>query len=264
MRGPEQTGGGNVRIAAAAMVLIALASLPARADTRPGDVVREVHTRGNYPSDLEVMPRELVPGEEAGGAPGDEVSSHAPPMPRTPVRLYRSGGSNTPPPTPDEDFQIGGLGAFGEIFGWVLVIVCALLLLGALLYGLSHLRFASSPDAAATPEPNGPADVTLDPLLAMPELSAEELARLGRYREAIHALFVASLLATGFRPEGRSRGATAREIVHAVALGDARRPPLASLLTETELVWFGGREATADAFERARSMHADVLRGAPR
>lgn len=259
MRAREQPGGGIVRIAAVAFVLVSAMSSTSHAEVRPGEVVRDVHRRGNYPSDLAVMPGEPITMSEGGGADGE-----GPVRPRTPVRLYRSGGENTPQRAPDPDFPLPALGALGEILGWLLVGVCVLALLGALVYGLAQLRFRSSPpDAAVSPKAaDGAGEAALDPLLVMPELSAEELARLGRYREAIHALFVASLLATGFRPEGKARGATAREIVQAMLSVDTRKPPLASLLTETELVWFGGRPATLETFERARAMHADVLRGA--
>ncbi len=248
-----------MRVAAVAFVLISAVSATSHAEERPGEVARGVHRRGNYPSDLEVMPTEPITMSDGAGGTGE-----GPTRPRTPVRLYRSGGENTPQRAPDPGFELPALGALGEILGWLLVAVCVLVLLGALVYGLAQLRLrASAPHEAADRKAgDGTDDAVLDPLLVMPELSAEELARLGRYREAIHALFIASLLTTGFRPEGKARGATAREIVHAMLAVDSRKPPLASLLTETELVWFGGRPATLETFERARSMHADVLRGA--
>jgi hypothetical protein len=77
-------------------------------------------------------------------------------------------------------------------------------------------------------------------------------------------LLVSGLFSTGFRPEGRARGLTAREIVKTLESADIRKAPLASLLESTELVWFGGRMATEDAYERARAMHASVIAGAPR
>lgn len=253
-----------MRSYAPALLLFALAAtIPpgtAYADaSSPGRTARDVHARGRYPSDLAVMPSTEA-GDAAGGGRGGGDAESAP-RPRGPVRLYRSGGADTSPP-PRSDIALPSLGPLGQALGWLLVGVSALLVIAALVYGLSQLRLRRDPAAdIAAHAPKADANAEIDPLLVAPELSADELARLGRYREAIHALLVSALLATGFRPEGRARGSTAREVVSGVAASDGRKGPLVALLADTELVWFGGREATSASFERARALHDEVRRG---
>jgi hypothetical protein len=264
MRWREHPRKRNVRLAAAVLALwCTFGRAEALAEASPSRVVRDVHKRGRYPSDLSVMPAEPT---EASGSGSGAGSGIPPVQPRIPVRLYRSGGSDQPPPVPTSDMSIPSFGLFGTILGWILVGGAALLLVAGLVYGLAQLRFKrpAAADEKTKAKTEGTTEAALDPLLAMPELSAEELARLGRYREAIHALLVSGLFSTGFRPEGRARGLTAREIVKTLESADIRKAPLASLLESTELVWFGGRTATQDAYERARAMHASVIAGAPR
>lgn len=247
----------NVRLIAAVFGLwCAFETIPAAAEESPSRVANEVHARGRYPSDLSVMPSQEIELET-----GDGGVEQRDPQRRRPVHLYRSGGSDAAPEPVDNPFRFPDLSGIGAVLGYVLIAFCVLALLGALVYGLSRLRLPTSQidaeDPRAAPHTEG---AVLDPLLVAPEMSAEDLARLGRYREAIHALLVSGLLATGFRPEGRARGTTAREVVRALESTDARKAPLSSLLESTELVWFGGREATAETYENARGMYASVAR----
>lgn len=154
----------------------------------------------------------------------------------------------------------------------VLRLVVKVLLYGALLavglalgYLLLHARLPRRPDAppdAAKRDRRGSVGQTsADPLLAAPTLSHEELARLGRYTEAVHALFVDALVRSGFTGEGQARGRTAREVV--AAYDAAGRESLSDLLGRTERCWFGGVLADAAAYEHARDVHSAFVGSLP-
>lgn len=77
---------------------------------------------------------------------------------------------------------------------------------------------------------------------------ADDLARQGRFPEAIHALLL-GVLGQLPRP-GASDAATAREIARAHAGPHAQR--LNSLVQAAELVHFGGRPGTGEQYRRCR------------
>lgn len=226
--------------------------LPARADGGdPGAAARDVHRRGHYPEDLMVLP-------PSGAGRG--------PMRGVPVFGERVDEPRVEVDPPDLGWLERLLRWLGRIFeklgvstalGYAALAVGLVALVAFFGYLLSRMRFrlphvserSGGPDAVMPPS---------DPLLVMPELSAEELAAAGRFREAVHALFVRSLLEIGYTPQGRARSRTAREIVSAVDGGDRRKPPLADLLSLTELVWFGGREATRETYERAIGLSSAI------
>ena len=243
---------GLVAIVVVALGVGALRPLGARAnDGAPGAAAREVHRRGHYPEDLMVLPPSGAGRGRMRGVPifGERVDE-----PRAEVE---------PPDLGWLERLLRWLGRFFERLGVSSVLGYAALAVGFVTlvaffgYLLSRLRFRLPHVTEGTGVPEV-ATRPLDPLLTMPELSPEELAAAGRFREAVHALFVRSLLAIGYTPEGRARSRTAREIVSAVDAGDRRKPPLADLLSLTELVWFGGREATRDTYERAMGLSSAV------
>lgn len=111
-------------------------------------------------------------------------------------------------------------------------------------------RFRTQRGAGATrgePEPAVPVDW---PLLA------DDLARQGRFAEAIHMLLLGVLgtLAaddsSSRADHAPSRAMTAREIARTAA--GPQREPLQALVRASELVHFGGRPATREQFEACR------------
>lgn len=240
-------------LAVLAMGAVVVCPRPAHADDgAPGAAAREVHRRGHYPEDLMVLPPSGTGRGRLGGVPvfGERVD-----QPRAEV---------DPPDLGWLERLLRWLGGLFERLGVSSALGYAALAVGLVTlvaffgYLLSRMRFRLPHAAEGTSGPDVVARPPLDPLLAMPELSPEELAAAGRFREAVHALFVRSLLAIGYTPQGRARSRTAREIVSAVDAGDRRKPPLADLLSLTELVWFGGREATRETYERAVGLSSAV------
>lgn len=231
----------------------------------PASVSREVHDRGRYPSDLMVEP-EPTGGTGSAGAGGGGAGGGGS---RAPVPIY--GGRDAPglAPDPGEPMQFPDWWPDFEMPRWlawlfgllgrgamVVVVVLVVLLVAAIVYLLFRTRSGPAELGDATSKrvkkhSSEPDDATLDPLLAMPTLGHEELARQGRFREAVHALLVAALLSTGWVPEGRGRGMTAREIASGYDRPAPPREPLLELLGLVERIWFGGRDATAESYEMA-------------
>lgn len=230
----------------------AFATGHAYADPRPTPhrATERIHDRGRYPNDLLVAPESDA---EGGGAAG-----------QAPIPIFGGRGAPSAPPDPPApppdwmpDFEMPAwLGALFDLlgaFGYVVLFVAIALIVALFVWLLFRMRKPIPNEVG--PKKLGPAPaaaaLAADPLLAMPELSHDELARLGRFREAVHALLVGALLSTGWAPEGRGRGLTAREIVRAYANTAPPREPLDSLLGVTERVWFGGRDATRETYESA-------------
>lgn len=86
---------------------------------------------------------------------------------------------------------------------------------------------------------------------------ADDLARRGRFGEAIHLLLlgVLAMLRTNDPP---SEAATAREIARATV--GPHRERLQALVRASELAHFGGRSATREQFEACRRDAAEVDR----
>lgn len=97
-----------------------------------------------------------------------------------------------------------------------------------------------------------------EPDLAVPAdwpLLADDLARQGRFAEAIHMLLLGVLrrlaaTAPSSRADHASRATTAREIARTTV--GPHREPLQALIRASELVHFGGRSATREQFEACR------------
>ncbi len=242
---PRRTFVVGFALFALGILVVAADTSTARAE-EPGHAVGEIHRRGRYPDDLLVAPPRGAQGATVGSAP-------------QPI----FGGRNAPPLAPDPpapwdlpDWDLSFLGWL-KWLAYVVLGVCVAALVAALVYLLYRLRDAVPElEGRAQGSSGGAGDAVADPLLAMPTLSHEELARLGRFAEAVHALLIASLLRTGWSPEGRGRGLTAREIVRAYDRPSAVRSPLVELLRLVERVWFGGREATQETYAEALALHA--------
>jgi hypothetical protein len=92
---------------------------------------------------------------------------------------------------------------------------------------------------------------------------ARNAATAGKWREAIHFLYWASisrLEAKRLWPADRAR--TPREYLALMSADDPRRPGLASLTGDFERVWYGGRAAGEGDYQRAEQITSALI-GAP-
>lgn len=152
-----------------------------------------------------------------------------------------------------------GLVRFGERSPWVVWVLWGLFVavLGALLVWFlmrieRRTRAQLIPDLA--PAPGAPS--AREWQLWLRDAQAE--AAKGRWREAIHFLYWASIALLESRrlwPADRAR--TPREYLALMAGSDARKPNLAALTRSFERTWYGGRQATSSDFNAA----LDLVRG---
>ncbi len=78
---------------------------------------------------------------------------------------------------------------------------------------------------------------------------AREAARLGKWRDAIHLAYwagISFLEVSGMWPPDRAR--TPREYLRLLPASSGHQPALSALTREFEVVWYGNREADANAF----------------
>jgi hypothetical protein len=147
---------------------------------------------------------------------------------------------------------IGRLIVWGFIAG-----VCV-----ALGYGLLRLerrwRLRLTPDDEQRPAPD--AASARDWQLWLED--ARRAAASGKWREAIHFLYWASISRLEFRrlwPADRAR--TPREYLALVAPEDLRRPGLSQLTLTFERFWYGGRAATQSDYTAAESVASALIGG---
>ena len=217
-----------------------------------------------YPDDISVMD-EGEPGGSGARGLGADGAGHGP---RGRIGLHgdRDGGEAAHRfDIPMPDFVRDLLAAFSQLLGaaavpvgYVLFAIGIALVIALLVYLVVMMRIpkadieARRRDRSATNEP------VLDPLLEGSDASAEEHAAKGRYREAIHALFLRALRDATRAGDVDRRGRTAREVVGLVERVHGSSPQLAELLSLTELVWFGGRGATEEEYLAARVLASAV------
>lgn len=154
--------------------------------------------------------------------------------------------------------RLGGLSELAAPIAYLLLGLAILVGGGLVLYGFvlswTHSRMKETADEATQ---RGAEAVQVDPLLLAVEQTPQEFAHQGRYREAIHALFLQALEKAGAL-EGRGRGRTAREIVHGLSGLGRGAAALTELLSLTELVWWGARPATYEQYQSALALVASV------
>lgn len=239
---------------AATLVLAVLPRGHAFAD-EPGRTVARVHDEGRYPNDLLVMP----PEEDGTGSGAGRHGR------RRPIPIFGDRDAPELAPEPPTPWNLPGFG-FGflrglSFLGYVALALCLVGLVALLVFLLARVRRLPPEEKTDTrAKARAETDVDLDPLLAMPTLSHEELAAQGRFREAVHALLIEALLSTGWAPEGRGRGLTAREIVGGYERPSPPRAPLEELLATVERIWFGGRDASRETYESALVLHGRFVR----
>lgn len=250
--------------AIACVATLCLATLclatPARAqEPTPRETAERVHREGRYPSDVTV----LVPEPSSGEGAMDPAGRGRGPRGETSVDGERAASEAPPdaqlPPWVRDFFEWLGdvLGGVSGPLGWLFLALAGAALIALIVFFLASMRFGKTRiegSARSEEARDGP----VDPLLYASGAPADELAAQGRFREAIHALFLESLERIGGL-EGRQRARTARELVLAVEARHPGRAELGELLDLTELVWFGGRDATEGQYLSARALRDVVV-----
>lgn len=253
-----------------AMVSAASAQAPAAVDDPAPSgpearAAQRVHDEGGYPSEILVLADESEDASQGGGS-GAVGAGHGPTGPIG-VHGERDGGDpdrSIEFPMPDFVRDLlqalaNLLGVAARPIGYVLFALGIAVVIALVVYLVVMMRLPKADLRAERRRDGGTAsEPMLDPLLEGTNLSAEAYAAEGRYREAIHALFLRSLREATRAGDVDRRGRTAREVVGLVERAHGALPPLLSLLSLTELVWFGGREATEAQYLEARQLAADV------
>jgi hypothetical protein len=169
------------------------------------------------------------PGRRAGGELADREHRT-----RVDVRVH------------DERSPISGV---MTVVLWGMIIVIAVLAASWLAselskYGGDAELPADAPDARAA---------ATEAIIERPLEDAEELARRGRFAEAIHTLLLRTLQELARNAAVRVAPAnTSREILARVPLLADARSALAGLITAVEITHFGDEPANADDYERCR------------
>jgi hypothetical protein len=263
-----------VRLAAAPVVFALAAFFVPCASAQtddPSTVAARVHAEGGYPEDITVIDDETddttLDGDDPNGGAGRGPHGSIHP------RGDRDGGdASRGLDIPLPQFVRDLLHALAEMIGaaagtltYVLFAVGIALILVFVVYLVTLFRFPKRDLATVRRDRRYDAgQAALDPLLEEALQSPEEYARQGRFREAIHAVFVRSLSETARAGDVDRRGRTAREVVTAIAKIQSTPPELADLLALAELVWFGGRPATETQYVHAVDLAARIRVGGPR
>lgn len=238
----------------------AASDAPPAVPSAEAEAAARVHEAGGYPNDIVVLDDEdggeesaRGSGEGAGDGPTGRIGTHG----------ERDGGDpqrslDFPMPQFVQDFLQALANLFGiaarpigyVLFALGIAIVIALVVYLIVMMRLPKvdLRATLRRDGGTAPEP------VLDPLLEGSNATAEEHAAAGRFREAIHALFLRALREATKAGDVDRRGRTAREVVGLVERAHGAIAPLDALLSLTELVWFGGRAATEAQYLEAREL----------
>lgn len=190
------------------------------------------------------------------GLSGDDLQTERPVRERDPIqpRRQRRQGSGAV-----GEFFAGVFNAIGPIFGWVLGVAIAVLILTALYYmfgdSLSLRRQEKPPKTgkAISIAPNlMPDEAAARALLG----DAETLANQGRFAEAVHALLFRSIdLIQERQPTAVKRSLTAREIGQLGGLPDLIRAGLSPIIRIVERSYFGGRDVDEAAWNEARDAY---------
>ncbi len=163
----------------------------------------------------------------------------------------------------DRDVQVSGGGALAGILRVMMIGVAAVGLVMLLMWMFRDLRRGDPPPI----EGEVGSDPTVDQdVLSRPIGDADELARAGRYAEAIHTLLLRTLVELVRATRTRVPAAlTSREILARVPLVPPARVALDALVAAVEVTHFGDEIPGAADYERCRGefqRFADAYRGA--
>jgi hypothetical protein len=155
------------------------------------------------------------------------------------------------------DLLSRGVESVSNTPAWVRILLEVLLFLVPVLLLLVWLMRKVREDCLRPSSEGGPRpQIGFSPKTDWPAM-AEELARQGLWREAIHALYWATIA----RLESRklwtaSRTRTPREYIGLLESGSRARTALMEQTRLFELIWYGQRLATEDDFRRATQFYA--------
>ncbi|MFT5357038.1 MAG: hypothetical protein ACI9KE_004268 [Polyangiales bacterium] len=247
----------------ALVMSLSSASASAQSQRSPSEAAAEVRERGGYGDEVQ----HIRPG---GGGPVPFPSGSGSGATDEDRRNGRRGDSDIQRYLRGQDFdnvdaseESSGLdlslpSAFGQGLGYLMMLIAGLGLL-ALIVVLVMTFWPKGDRLDPVPQKTkAAAHAALIEALPWNPGDPNELARSGRYAEAIVALLVQALKAAGWREEERAR--TAREVLRALAAEDSRRDPLAHVVGRAEHVRFAGAEATLELYEEVRVLVDQVLR----
>jgi hypothetical protein len=144
----------------------------------------------------------------------------------------------------------------GDIFVWLLIAACVVLLGGVLLYLALHMRQAATRQARAAADDDPEAHLTATSALQQ----ASTLAQGGDYRTAVRYLYLSSLLWLDERGLLRyDRALTNREYLARLNDQPDLRARLLPIVETFDQVWYGHVSLDAERF-RAYQQHVEDLR----
>ena len=137
-------------------------------------------------------------------------------------------------------------GGFAKIFGWLIVAATVVLLLVAIARAIGDRRRTAIVRSIA---PTLPTEPTLAP--PPPLADYEQLAKAGRFAEAVHAMLLHAFVRLAERRgRGWPRADTGREILAAVGGFAAAEAPLQLVFRTAETAWFGAAPVDREQYER--------------
>ncbi|MDJ0949865.1 MAG: hypothetical protein QNJ94_13185 [Alphaproteobacteria bacterium] len=225
----------------AALLAMALAGWPMAAtagiSAGPGEIARAAEQALSDPAIQRTLPSADAPAE---------ITAPRPQRDRSPVS----------PPSVD----VSGLSAIGEALIWVMLGVALVLLLFYLARVMSA-RQGSAEDASEVDAASESAESPAAAAPLPPVEEADQLARAGRYGEAVRILLRLSVRAlTQWRDAAFAASLTSREIAGHKVVPEAARSILQMLVAAVELSHFGGRELDADLYQRCRESYEQLAR----
>lgn len=238
----------SVRFAAAALVIVLGASGVGPAAAAPADdaeaAAQKVLDR-RYQRSIPMIPMERMPRDKKDGEKPKDA----------PKRVKRKRDRN-----PEDR---GAASALGGVMRLVVFAVLGIGIVMLLMWLLRDLR--KGPGEAALEGEVAP-DATVDQdVLERPVGDADELARAGKYAEAIHTLLLRTLIELVRATRTRVPAAlTSREILARVPLVPPARTALDALVGAVEVTYFGDDVPGPEDYLRCRAefqRFADAYRG---
>jgi len=137
--------------------------------------------------------------------------------------------------------------------GWLLAVTA--LVVGTLA-ALLHRRPGVGPVLPPSPPAVRPRPAPESSRPIAPAGNPEQLARQGRFAEAIHALLLRAV-AESDAVSGKP-ALTSRELLRSISLGREVQAALAALVAVVERVYFGGRPAAAAEYDASLALYRQV------
>jgi len=235
-----------VRAATVVLAIVAATSVAAAApDAERVERARAAVLDGSYQKELP-------------GTTGDEASggSARADRDRTPVRDRARVDTRD-----DSELDRGPVGGIANVVLWVALVIAVAL--GVLWLGSELARGGGDVALADEPAPAAGPDLAV---IERPLVDAEEHAKRGDFRAAIHSLLLRTLRELARASQVRlSPALTSREILARVPLAADAKGALGDLVVAVEVTHFGGDDATVDDYARCRACFdrfARAFRGA--